>query len=106
MEAYDFTGKTIVFFATSGGKQILNADMLVFVTPLYYYGMSAQLKILADRFCAINSSITRKNMKSVLISAAWNADDWTFKALESHYKTLVRYLNPDDRGRVLGYGCG
>lgn len=80
--------------------------MLVFVTPLYYYGMSAQLKILADWFCAINSSITRKNMKSVLISAAWSADDWTFKALESHYKTLVRYLNPDDRGRVLGYGCG
>ena len=25
-------------------KQILDADMMVFVTPLYYYGMSAQLK--------------------------------------------------------------
>ncbi len=87
-------------------KQILGADMLVFVTPLYYYGMSAQLKILVDRFCAINSSIHRKNMKSALIAAAWNADDWTFEALECHYKTLVRYLNLDDRGMVLGYGCG
>ena len=87
-------------------KQILSADMLVFVTPLYYYGMSAQLKILVDRFCAINSSITHKNMKSALISAAWNADDWTFEALECHYKTLVRYLNLDDMGMVLGYGCG
>lgn len=87
-------------------KQILRADMLVFVTPLYYYGMSAQLKILVDRFCAINSSIHRKNMKSALIAAAWNADDWTFEALECHYKTLVRYLNLDDRGMVLGYGCG
>ena len=87
-------------------KQILRADMLVFVTPLYYYGMSAQLKILVDRFCAINSSIHRKNMKTALIAAAWNADDWTFEALECHYKTLVRYLNLDDRGMVLGYGCG
>ncbi len=87
-------------------KQILRADMLVFVTPLYYYGMSAQLKILVDRFCAINSSIHRKNMKSALIAAAWNADDWTFEALECHYKTLVRYLNLNDRGMVLGYGCG
>ena len=26
--------------------QILHADMLVFATPLYYYGMSAQLKTL------------------------------------------------------------
>ena len=51
-------------------KEILGADMLVFVTPLYYYGMSAQLKILIDRFCAINGSIQRKKMKSALISAA------------------------------------
>ena len=87
-------------------RQILAADMLVFVTPLYYYGMSAQLKTLVDRFCAINSSITRKHMKSALLTAAWNSDDWTFEALEAHYKTLVRYLNLEDMGMVLGYGCG
>ena len=86
--------------------QILRAEMLVFVTPLYYYGMSAQLKTLVDRFCAINSSITRKHMKSALLSAAWNADGWTFKALEAHYRTLVRYLDLDDQGTVLGKGCG
>ena len=87
-------------------KLILEADMMVFVTPLYYYGMSAQLKTLVDRFCAINSSITRKHMKSALISAAWNADDWTFEALEVHYRTLVRYLDLEDQGMILGKGCG
>ncbi len=87
-------------------EQILSSDMMVFVTPLYYYGMSAQLKVLVDRFCAINSSITRKHMKSALLAVAWNADDWTFEALESHYRTLVRYLDLDDQGMVLGYGCG
>ena len=87
-------------------RQILDADMLVFVTPLYYYGMSAQLKILVDRFCAINSSITRKHMKSALLAAAWNADSWTFEALEAHYQTLVRYLNLRDMGAVRGRGCG
>lgn len=86
--------------------QILDADMMVFVTPLYYYGMSAQLKMLVDRFCAINSSITRKHMKSALLAAAWNADSWTFEALEAHYRTLVRYLQMDDQGMVLGKGCG
>lgn len=87
-------------------SQILAADMIVFVTPLYYYGMSAQLKTMIDRFCAFNSSIQRKHMKSALISAAWNADDWTFDSLLSHYKTLVCYLNYEDRGTVLGKGCG
>ena len=87
-------------------RQILDADMMVFVTPLYYYGMSAQLKILIDRFCAFNSSIQRKHMKSALLAAAWNSDSWTFEALKSHYKTLVRYLNLTDMGTVLGKGCG
>lgn len=87
-------------------KKILSADMMVFVTPLYYYGMSAQLKNMIDRFCAFNGSIQRKHMKSALLTVAWNSDDWTFDALEAHYKTLVRYLNLEDMGRVLGYGCG
>ena len=32
------------------------------VTPLYYYGMSAQLKTMIDRFCAFNSSIQRLSL--------------------------------------------
>ena len=87
-------------------KKILDGDMLVFATPLYYYGMSAQLKIFIDRFCAFNSSMQRKHMKSALLTVAWNSDSWTFEALEAHYKTLVRYLNLTDMGMVLGYGCG
>ena len=87
-------------------RKILDADMLVFATPLYYYGMSAQLKIMVDRFCAFNSSIQRKHMKSALLSVAWNSDDWTFEALEAHYQTLVRYLNLQDMGMILGKGCG
>ena len=87
-------------------QKILSTDMLVFATPLYYYGMTAQLKAVVDRFCSANSSITRKRLKSALLTVAWNADDWTFDALESHYDTLVRYLSLQDCGRVLGAGCG
>ncbi len=85
---------------------VLSSDMIVFATPLYYYGMSAQLKTVTDRFCAYNSSITGKHMRSALLTVAWNSDDWTFEALESHYRTLVRYLDLQDCGMVLGYGCG
>ena len=85
---------------------ILSSDMLVFVTPLYYYGMSAQLKALVDRFCAFNGSLTARHMQSALIAAAWNSDGWTFDALRAHYQTLVRYLSFRDRGMILGRGCG
>ena len=87
-------------------EKLLKSDMLVFATPLYYYGMSAQLKTVIDRFCAYNSSLNSRHLKSALLTVAWNADDWTFEALEAHYKTLVRYINFEDVGMVLGYGCG
>ncbi len=87
-------------------RKILSADMLVFATPLYYYGMSAQLKTLIDRFCAFNASLTRKHMRSALLAVAWNNDGWTFEALKAHYKTLVRYLGFQDTGMILGGGCG
>ena len=87
-------------------KKLLQSDMVVFATPLYYYGMSAQMKTMVDRFCAFNSSLNSRHLKSALLTVAWNADDWTFDALEAHYKTLVRYINFDDKGMVLGYGCG
>lgn len=87
-------------------RQILSSDMLVLATPLYYYGMTAQLKAVIDRFCSANSSITGKRLRSALLTVAWNADSWTFDALEAHYNTLVRYLSWQDCGRVLGYGCG
>ena len=87
-------------------KALLSCDMLVFATPLYYYGMSAQLKAVVDRFCAYNSSLNRRHLKSALLAVAWNSDDWTFESLAAHYKTLVRYINFEDKGMVLGYGCG
>ena len=87
-------------------KSLLSCDMVVFATPLYYYGMSAQLKAVVDRFCAYNISLNRRHLKSALLTVAWNADDWTFDALTAHYKTLVRYINFEDMGMVLGYGCG
>ena len=86
--------------------KLVASEMVVFATPLYYYGMSAQLKIVVDRLCAYNSSLNSKHLKSALLTVAWNADDWTFEALEAHYKTLVRYINFEDKGMILGYGCG
>ena len=35
--------------AVSIAEKVMNADTLVFVTPIYYYGMSGQMKTLLDR---------------------------------------------------------
>ena len=84
--------------------QMLKADLLVLVTPLYYFGMSAQLKTVVDRFYARTTKLSGK--KSMIIATAWNTADWTMEALQSHYETLVRYMSWQDVGQIWATGCG
>ena len=84
--------------------QMLKADLLVLVTPLYYFGMSAQLKTIVDRFYSRTTRLGGK--KSIMISTAWNTADWTMEALKNHYETLVRYMSWQDVGQVWATGCG
>jgi multimeric flavodoxin WrbA len=83
---------------------MLEADLLVLVTPLYYFGMSAQLKTIIDRFYSRTEKLHRK--KSLLLATAWNNHDWTMTALKTHYDTLVKYMEWENVGAVLAVGCG
>lgn len=84
--------------------KMLEADLLVLVTPLYYFGMSAQLKIIVDRFYSRTTKLSGK--KSLMMATAWNSSDWTMEALINHYETLVRYMNWQSVGQVMATGCG
>lgn len=84
--------------------KMLEADLLVLVSPLYYFGMSAQLKTVVDRFYSRTGRLHGK--KSILIATAYDSADWTMSALVDHYDTLVRYMGWNDVGKVLGIGCG
>lgn len=84
---------------------LIDADLIVLCTPLYYFGFSAQLKLVIDRFYAINSQL-HSPREAVLLAAAWNSNDWTYPALEHHYETLVRYMGWIDVGRVCATSAG
>lgn len=86
--------------------KLLETDMLVFVTPLYYFGMSAQLKMVIDRFYSFTGKLSSRKLKTALIAAAWDCNDWTMQDLSAHYQTLCRYMNFQDQGMILGTGCG
>ena len=84
--------------------QLLEADTIALITPLYYYGMSTQLKTVVDR---LYSHLRRfDNKKSLLMATAYNSAGWTFEALVDHYQSLTEYMHWQDLGMVLGYGCG
>lgn len=86
--------------------KILISDCLVFATPVYYFGISAQLKTLIDRFYAKNGAITRKHLKVIYIAAAWNDDEVVMKALNTHFDILTSYLEMEEVGRLMAKGAG
>lgn len=87
-------------------KKLLAADAVVFATPVYYFGMSAQLKMMIDRFYARNGAITRKRMKAALIATAWNDDEVVMKGIRTHFDIIFDYLSFQNRGMVLAKGAG
>lgn len=84
---------------------ILSADMIMFVTPVYYFAMSAQLKAVIDRFYSINRQLRERGTKSGLIVTSWDTDEETVKCVENHYITLCNYMHFKNAGTVLASGC-
>lgn len=84
--------------------ELLDSDMIVLVTPLYYYDMSAQLKTVIERMHGRLRSFDGK--KSILMATAWNSAGWTFDALVDHYDSLVEFMHWQDMGKVLALGSG
>lgn len=83
---------------------ILDADAIVFVTPVYYFTMSTQLKMVIDRFYAFNAEIQGTGKKTALLATAMAANDSVMDNLKMTYRDIIRYLGWDNAGMVLATG--
>ncbi len=83
---------------------IVSADMVVFATPMYYFGMSAQLKKTIDRFYAINGQIKGSTQKTAFLMTYANTAINEAAPMLMHYKTMVNYLGWEDMGTVVAPG--
>ncbi len=61
-------------------EKVKNADALVFVTPIYYYEMSGQLKTLLDRLNPLYTSEYRFRKVYMLTTAAEDEDSVSERA--------------------------
>ena len=84
-------------------EHIVGADCVVFATPMYYFGISAQLKAVIDRFYAINGSI-HVPKKAVLLMTYANTAASEAVPIKSHYEVLLKYLGWTDAGQVIAPG--
>ena len=83
---------------------LAEADAVVFVTPVYYFDMTAQLKAVIDRFFAINGQLQQSHKKAYLISVCGDKEDWAMDGLRVHFTCVCRYLNWEESARLLAVG--
>lgn len=83
---------------------LLDADVLVFASPIYYYGLSSQIKAVIDRFYA-NDALLHGNKKAVLMLTLADTTIESAKGALESFRGMVDYLEWEDAGTIVGYNC-
>lgn len=85
---------------------VLAADVIVFVSPIYYFGFNAQLKAVIDRFYAVNARLKLQTQKkAILLTAGGGKEEWIPEGIFANYHTMLRYLNWTSLGQICALNC-
>ena len=84
-------------------ENLLSSDVIVFATPLYYW-FSSQIKKVIDRFYSINTQLTNKKMKAILLSSQHDTGTETVNSLIMHYSYILKWLQMENIGTVNAMG--
>ena len=85
-------------------EHLLNSDVVVFVTPMYYFGMSSTLKKVIDRFYSIDPQLKEKTNKGILISVQHAPVDAVKEPINAHYQAILSWLNMENAGIINAIG--
>lgn len=88
--------------------KIIQSDVFVLATPIYFYSVSAQLKILMDRMFAREYEIRDgdKKRESYLILTSGAPDHESMVGAVESYRGFIRVLRTvEDKGVIYGTGA-
>ncbi len=83
---------------------LIEADAIALISPIYYYGFSAQLKAVIDRFYA-NDAVLHGNKKAVMMVTMADTSLKTANGAIQSFKGMTDYLEWDIAGTVIGVNC-
>ncbi|MBR1942815.1 flavodoxin family protein [bacterium] len=85
-------------------ENILNSEIIAFVTPMYYFGMTSSLKKVIDRFYSIDPQLKSLSNKAVLISVQHAPVEAVKDSLNAHYNAILNWLNIENAGIINAIG--
>lgn len=83
--------------------KLVQTNALILVSPVYYFGISSQLKAAVDRFYAVNDLLMARGVISYLILTAADTDPTCLQEPQDFYKHLARYLQFRSKGILLAH---
>ena len=84
--------------------KLAEADMLVIASPVYFYGISAQLKAIIDRLhTPMRDGFHIR--KSALLLAGGSSRPEVFEAIVHQYQLCIKHFDIADQGMILAGGC-
>lgn len=84
--------------------ELLTADAVVFVTPIYYYAMNAQIRTVIDRFYANDAALHGKKKTALIVAMADDTMESAEGAVAS-FKGMAGFLEWEIVGTVIGVDC-
>ncbi|MCM1508652.1 MAG: flavodoxin family protein [Ruminococcus flavefaciens] len=84
--------------------ELLAADAIVFVTPIYYYAMNAQIRAVIDRFYANDAALHGKKKTALIVTMADDTEKTADGAVAS-FNGMAGFLEWDIVGTVIGIDC-
>jgi len=80
--------------------RLLETDMLVLASPVYFYGISAQLKAIIDRIhTPMRNRFEIKKLALLLVGAASLPE--LFEPIKMQYQLVLNYFGLENAGMIL-----
>lgn len=82
--------------------EIIKSDVIVFVTPMYWFSFTAQIKNVIDKmysFYKAGKDITGK--ECLLIVCGASTDECDYEGISTTYKLMANYLKWEDKGILI-----
>lgn len=88
-----------------GEGLLLAADAIVLVTPIYYFGMTAQLKTVLDRMYALGRRMRKREQQLLFLVAAGDSEPSVLNGLYGQGESLRQWTHWRDGGTLAALGC-
>ncbi|MGN0194799.1 MAG: flavodoxin family protein [Pseudoramibacter sp.] len=83
---------------------IVEADVIALVSPIYYHDFTAQIKAVIDRWHGIDKKI-KGHKKAYLLATAGLNHPWTMDGIAASFTTNLKYVQWENAGMILAQNC-